>query len=538
MKKFKIQIVFFLGLVAMITSCNDDFLLEEPKDSLFADNLFENKDGFQQGLNAVYAYARQERTERGGDSHEVSLMWKTGTDVAWGNYTYNGLRSFDIYGTNLSPAEGTLNSVFNWLYDVVNASNTIISRSESVNVDWQGGNEAQDLKNKNSIVAQARLFRAWAYRHLTGTWGDVPLSLEEIDATNFRTYWELTPVATIQLQMEQDLLFAEANLPADYGDAVVLSSAVAQHYLSELYLTMGGNENYKKAETMAEKAIANPNFRLITERFGLNKSKPGVPFMDQFGELNALPSQGNTETLWAFLNAEELTTNLPGNEDIGMRRTWVNRYYNLTSDDDWAFTVYGGRGIGRASHTLYVEGLFENQDDRYSKYAFAKSYLKSEGGDEVFTKVPSFSAWKVSDRYWPSTKKWDSYPSLDPRSSGQYNNMPYLRLAETYLLAAEAEFRLGKLGEAKDHINALRQRSNATLINTGDVTVEAILDERARELFSEEHRRYTLNRFGLLVSRTQQYNKFSQITERDILYPLPQNFIDSNEGPTQQNAGW
>ena len=538
MKNFKTQIALFLGLVALITSCSDDFLVEEPKDALFADNLFENRDGFQQGLNAVYAYARQERTQRGGASHEVSLMWKTGTDVAWGNYTYNKVRAFDIYGVNLSPSESLLNTVFNWLYDVVNATNTIIARSEVAGIDWQGGSAEGDLKAKNSIVAQARLMRAWAYRHLTGSWGDVPLSLEEIDATNFRTYWERTPVATIQAQMEQDLLFAEANLPADYSDGLILSSAVAQHYLAELYLTMGGDANYAKAEIMAEKAIANPNFKLITERFGANKSNPGVPFMDQFGEENALPSQGNTETLWSFLNAEELTTTLSGNEDIHMRRTWVNRYYNLTSDDDWAFTQYGGRGIGRAAHTLYVEDLYEDQDDRYSEFAFSKSYLKSEGGDEVFTKVPTFDKWKVSDRYWPSTKKWDSYPSLDPRASGQFNNMPYLRLAETYLLAAEAEFRLSKFDQAAGHINALKTRSNATTITAGQVTVEAILDERARELFSEEHRRYTLNRFGLLVSRTQQYNKFSEITDRDILYPLPQDFIDSNEGPTPQNPLW
>jgi hypothetical protein len=535
MKNLKTQIVLFFGLVAFATSCSEDFLIEEPKDALFADNLFENRDGMQQGLNAIYALARQERIQRGGTSHEASVMWKTGTDVAWGNYTYSSLRAFDIYGSNLTPADGTMNSIFNWLYDVVNASNTIISRSESAAVDWQGGDEAENLKNKNLIVAQARLFRAWAYRHLTGSWGDVPLSLEEIDGSTFKTYWERTPVSIVRAQMEQDLLFAEDNLPTDYNDGLILSSAVAQHYLAELYLTMGGAANYAKAETKAEAAISNPNFKLITQRFGSDKDKPGVPFMDQFGELNALPSQGNTETLWTFLNAGDLT----GTEEVAMRRTWVNRYYNLTSDDTWAFSQYGGRGLGRAMHTLYVEDIYEDGDDRYSEYALSKYYLKEEKGDTVFTKVPTFSDWEDGDRYWPGTKKWDSYPDLERvDNSGQYNNMPYLRLSETYLLAAEAEFRLNKLDEAASHINVVRERSNATPITASDVTVEFILDERARELLSEEHRRYTLNRFGLLVSRTLQYNKFSQIEDKNILYPMPQDFMDSNEGPTEQNPGW
>lgn len=535
MKNLTIKSALFLALIVFSTSCSDDFLDEKPRDSLFGNTLFVNRDGLQQGLNAVYALARQERIQRAGASHEASVMWKTGTDVAWGNYTYASLRAFDIYGSNLTPADGTMNSIFNWLYDVVNASNTIISRSESANINWQGGSESQNLANKNLIVAQARLLRAWAYRHLTGSWGDVPLSLEEIDGNTFRTYWELTPVATIQLEMEKDWLFAEANLPDNYRNPSVLSKAVAQHYLAELYLTMGGAENFAKAEQKAEAVIDNPNFKLITKRFGAQASQPGVPFMDQFGEQNSLPTQGNTETLWSFLNAADVT----GTEEVAMRRTWVNQYYNLTADDKWAFSVYGGRGLGRTMHTLYVEGLYEKKDDRYSKFALSKFYLKAAGGDSIFTKVPTFANWKVSDAFWPATKKWDSYPDLERvDNGGQYNNMPYLRLAETYLLAAEAEFKLNKLSEAKDHINAVRVRSNASPITAANVTVDYILDERARELLSEEHRRYTLNRFDLLISRTKKFNKFSEIEEKNKLYPLPQDFIDSNAGPTKQNPGW
>ncbi|WP_066222947.1 RagB/SusD family nutrient uptake outer membrane protein [Formosa haliotis] len=535
MKNIKIIIVLFLGLVTLFAGCSDNFLEEDPKDTLFGNTLFVNRDGMQQGLNAVYNLVRQERTQRGSDSHEASLMWKTGTDVAWGNYSYSSLRAIDIYGANLNAADVTMNSIFNWLYDVVNGANTLISRANSGDIDWQGSDEIEDLENKNLIIAQARLLRAWAYRHLTNTWGDVPLSLEEIDGDTFRTYWERTPVDEIRITMEADLLFAEEYLPDDYSNPLILSSAVAQHYLAELYLTMGGLDNNIKAEQKAEAVINNPNFRLITERYGENIKEPGVPFMDQFGEKNALPSEGNTETLWTFLNAADLT----GTAEIAMRRTWVNRFYNLTTDDKWAFSQYGGRGLGRAMHTLYVENLYEDQDDRYSEYAYSKYYLKEEGGDTVYTKVPTYEKWEGNDRYWPGTKKWDSYPDLERvDNSGQYNNMPYLRLAETYLLLAEAEFNLGKLDEAAQHINAVRVRSHATPIAGTDVTIEYILDERARELFSEEHRRYTLNRFGLLVSRTKKYNKFSEIEDKNILYPLPQNFIDSNEGPTEQNPGW
>ncbi len=520
-----------LGLcIFTIAGCNDDFLQEEPQDTLFANTLFVNRDGLQQGLNALYSLAREERSEI--SSYERSAAWKVGTDVAWGNYTFSRLRAVDLYGTNLNPADSVLDGIFNWLYEIVVSANQIIARAESGTVDFQGADDAENLATQNLMVAQARLLRAWAYRHLTNSWGDVPLNVQEIDGNNFRTFWERSDINTVQEQMIADLMFAEEFLPDNYNDPLVLSNVVAKHYLAELYLTRGENA---LAEQKAEEVIANPNFALITERFGVNLSEPGVAYMDQFDEGNSLPSGGNTETLWTFLNAPDQ----PGSARTAMRRTWVNRYFNLTLDDIWAFAEYGGRGIGRTMHTIYVEELFEDDDDRFSRFAFSKFYLTEEAGDTIFTRVPSFEDWRTSDPSWPGTKKWDSFPDLARvNAAEQTNSMPYLRLAETYLIAAEAEFNQGKNGEAADHINAVRVRSNATPITSADVTQDYILDERARELFSEEHRRYTLNRMGRLVERALQHNKFTQITERDILFPIPQNFIDSNDGVTEQNPGY
>jgi len=82
-------------------------------------------------------------------------------------------------------------------------------------------------------------------------------------------------------------------------------------------------------------------------------------------------------------------------------------------------------------------------------------------------------------------------------------------------------------------------RANATSITAGDVDMEFILEERARELLLEEERRHTLNRLGLLVERAKMYNPQStDIEEHNVLMPLPQNFIDSNQGDTPQNPGY
>jgi hypothetical protein len=527
MKKLNRIITLFLGLLIFF-SCAENFLTEEPKDEIYADNLYVNYDGFKNALNAIYSLIRSERGEQGA-SFEGSLIWKVGTDSYWANYSFTSLAPFDEYGVSLNPTADVIGTIFDWLYDVVNSSNMIINRAENPDVDWQGGSDAEDEANKNLVIAHAKLFRAWAYRHLTYSWGDVPLSLEEINGETYKTGWTRTPKETIWTQMEEDLLFAESQLPDNYSDELILPKAVAQHYLAELYLAKGENS---KAEQKALAVTDNPNFALITERYGVEKNNPGVPFMDQFKDGNALPSQGNTEALWVFLNQPDVK----GGGGVTMRRTWVNRYYNFAPVN----AENGGRGIGRVSHTYWLDNLYEEQDDRYSQYAIRKYYIKTNG-DIVYTRVLDASKIKKQDMYWPSTRKWDYIVDESRADEGaQFNDMPYLRLAETYLLLAEAQLKLTKTTEAAEWINKIRLRSNASPIEASQVTLDFILEERSRELLSEEHRRHTLNRLGLLVERAKAYNPFSAgIKSYNELFPIPQNFLDTNTDPTvTQNPGY
>ena len=116
------------------------------------------------------------------------------------------------------------------------------------------------------------------------------------------------------------------------------------------------------------------------------------------------------------------------------------------------------------------------------------------------------------------------------------------RLADTYLLKAEAQFKLGDApGRHCSYINVIRNRSKATPITAAQVTLDYILDERSRELFIEEERRMTLLRTHKWFTRTQLYNKFGgeRITLRDTIFPIPQDVIDANlTKPFPQNPGF
>ena len=99
----------------------------------------------------------------------------------------------------------------------------------------------------------------------------------------------------------------------------------------------------------------------------------------------------------------------------------------------------------------------------------------------------------------------------------------------------------GASAEAAETINIIRRRSNASDIGASDVNIDFILDERSRELFNEEYRRYTLLRTGKWLERTRAHNFFGgeRISERDTLFPIPQSVIDANlTSPMPQNPGF
>jgi len=351
--------------------------------------------------------------------------------------------------------------------------------------------------------------------------------------------------------MEEDLLFAEANLADPAPNAARFPRAVATHYLSELYLAMG---DFAKAKTKAQSLVNGSLYKLVTARYGVNRTQPGTPFTDMFIDGNSNRSEGNTEALYVLQN-EYLSQ---GAENVIMRRWWVNRYERISVGGKLPinFSVEnGGRGIGRFGVTRYALSVYGPTDERGSYHAWRLFYLMNNPaslptggkiGDTVkLTPLPAQEPVTNAGtaQNWPSTRKWDWAPSVpsDLQQGSNFNDIIYLRLAETYLILAEAQFRLGELADAAITINALRTRAKATPVTAANVNLDLILDERSRELVTEEHRRYTLLRTGTWFDRTKQFNRNAGplITLRDTILPIPQSVIDANlSKPMPQNPGY
>lgn len=565
----KITRLSILALLVLGTgNCSKDYLVEEPVAVIAPDNLYVNKQGFESGLYGLYNLWREERKGINGATNDMAITAAViGVDNAYSLRPAGNApeQVFNDFGVRLNPADAYVRRLWEWLYRTVNAANTIIDRSENASINWTD-------TEKKQIVGEAKLLRAWAYRHLTYLYGAVPLSLQESKGSTIRSDWERTSVSEIHKAMEKDLLDAEAgmaDLPVAEGRA---AKVVAQHYLAELYLAMGDNQ---KAKDKAQAVVSNPNYGLITARYGVNISQPGTPYTDMFLDKNSNRSQGNREALWVIQN-EYLS--IGGDANI-MRRWWVNRYNEIRVGSPARTPVNfsaenGGRGIARFAVTKYAFSVYEPNDHRGSSFAWRFFYLMNNpaslptnanmntvatcaapgyrtgvGGGKIGDTVrlsvncgePAPNAATASN--WPSIRKWDWAPAdpADVQNSSNYNDQPYLRLAETYLLLAEAQFRLGDLTGAAATLNTVRTRSNASVITPAQVTLAFILDERSRELVTEEHRRYTLLRTGTWFDRTKQYNLYAgtKIALRDTILPIPQSVIDANlTKPMEQNPGY
>ena len=551
--KNRVKLSLLTAFIALATTaCKEDFLVEEPVNIIAPENLYINKSGFEAGLYGIYTLIRRERggIDAGYDRNTGNDMFMTaafiGVDNAYSPFPAGAQqpeRVFNTFGVTLNPAVLYISNLWSWLYQIINATNTIIERSNNPTIKWTE-------TEKKQIVGEARLIRAWAYRHLTFLFGAVPLNLKESSGNTIITDWERTPVATVRKTMEEDLLFAEENMVETPINAARFPRAVASHYLAELYLTIGDN---LKAKQKAAAVVNNSLYKLITARYGVRKALPGTPFTDMFIDGNSNRSEGNTEALYVLQN-EYLS---PGAEPCLMRRWWVNRYDRIavSSKTPVTFSIEnGGRGIGRFGVTKYALGVYQTGDDRGSEHAWRLFWLMNNSaslpagaklGDTVKLSItgnePLTNA--TTAQSWPNTRKWDWAPSVpaDVQNSSNYNDIIYLRVAETYLLLAEAQMKLGELSEAATTINALRNRAKATPITAAQVNLDFILDERSRELVTEEHRRYTLLRTGTWFNRTQKFNinAGTLITLRDTVLPIPQTVIDANlTKPMPQNAGY
>lgn len=464
------------------------------------------------------------------DAQGMLSIMQVGTDVAIPGQT-QGIEVPYYNYTQLTSQDGGAAYFWSQAYRIINNSNQIIQGAATAPSTLRQG-------YKNRISAEARFFRAFAYDMLVTLYGDVPLVDQPISSP--RIDFTRTPVATVNDFIVNDLTTA---IPSLFDASKVASGRIArgaaQHLLGQVYLRM---KQGAKAEQVLQTLISGPLYKLVSARYGVRSNQPGDYFSDMFIVGNQRRSQGNTEIIWGI----EQQLLVPGATTSGQqRRVWVPAYYNvkgMTLADS-----LGGRGLGRLRLSNWVDYKLyppnENADMRNSKYNLKRRFYYNDVSQSA-TYGQRVTGLKGSDTIYyitPYTTKWNQFDPADTFGYGTIKDLPIMRLGETYLLLAEAQLQQGNTTGAAASINVLRTRAKAAQVSASDITLDFVLDERARELIGEESRRLTLLRTGTLVSRATRLNgaSITGLTEQKALLPIPQNEIDLNSGAKLvQNPGY
>lgn len=562
-------------MLGVLLSCNESkFLEEKPLDFYTPGNSLENRFQFQAAVNYLHNQVRHMLF--GGINLDANFALRYATDFAVNATDYNPPVKLNDYQNTMVPTFFVPQVIWQANYTIISNANVIIDRVVLAS--------SLSEEEMNTFRAEALFFRALSYRMLAHLYGGVPLIVEEIQVPR-RDYTRATR-EEVYRQCMNDLIEAIAILgDIDKVQDGKVNKQAAQHLLAEIYISLNMPD---EAIATASEVINYHAVGIMKERFGRHINSPGDVYSDLFELNNYNRSSGNTEGLYViqsdYLNPASTQRDIiqwtltPNMGSLTIRST-----VNGTEQSLPALLGYNdkisGRGVGwirPTSHFFY--GIWQDDfegDIRNSE----NNILRDFQIDGVPQNSPDFGKWYVADGYkdkvvafgdtirnwFPIIKKAtlsqgdfpeeylrndaNGNPMVSPlggnillnSSENLFKDQYLFRLAETYLLRAEAYLLKGDTQSAADDLNVLRERAHTFPVQAGDVDIDFLLDERMRELYGEELRMLTLTRMGQLYDRNVKYNEKSgeTIQEYHNLWPIPFSEIERNVFSTiDQNPGY
>ncbi|SIN78242.1 RagB/SusD family nutrient uptake outer membrane protein [Algoriphagus halophilus] len=556
MKKLAIKIntwakstALLIGISAM-SACSG--FLDEDVVSQIGNDYLTTPKGLNDGVNAAYSTMRAwYGTERGNNFTIFGTdTYTNGADGSW--------KFMNTYTNQFDSQNGHAREIWDEFYRGINTCNAVIDRSADVS------GVSQDVLLQR--ISEAKFIRAHHYFILVQLFGGVDLQLSETSVPTKEV--TRASVAAVYAAIIQDLEEAIPNLEAkakssDFGRA---TKPAAEHLLGRVYLTKATSEageasDYAKAETLFQSVIDNYGFALLPN----------------FGDVHAFGNEINDEVIWSTqYTYDPLTTGGGNNSHVfflmeydvqpGMQRDVFNgRPFKRYRPTDYTLNViFADRENDSRYKNSFVDFFQSNKPGTYNTtFDKSKETVTFAAGDTTIW-LPGYNMSEserakypyqvltpelYTERLFPGLKKHKDPGRADRTQFAGGRDYIAFRLADTYLMLAEAQFRQGKMAAATENINMVRRRAAfpgkeaAMEISESELTFEFITEERERELLGEQSRWLDLKRWGILVERVRAYNPqgADNIQDFHVLRPIPQNQIDRAEGNASafpQNPGY
>jgi hypothetical protein len=536
------KIFIFLGLLGFLASGCSDYLEEENLSNIGADEYYKSSDGYETLVNAAYSSMR--------DIYgPAPWMFCAGTDM------YVEGRQAQPVGLSeyrfLTASESEILPLYENCYSSVQACN--------MGLEYSSITESFDALQHR--IGELKFIRANAYFLLVQSFGGVALVTEMIDEPvtelNRESAENIYEFIINELEEAQGLVSTEAFSGRVNRRAV--TNLLAKVYLTRGYESFGTENDFSQAASLADEVINGQQLNISFHDLWWpgNEMNEEVIFSVQYSDnsISSAPDElGHSQSSYfgPYMGGSENAGDAPWRSYNLCPNMYLLDLYN-ENDTRWEGTFM--TTVYDAYYDYYrVEDLSTVGVKHYyarpweSNEVFEAAYLAEHPG-AVFHYYEDLEASKSSalDFATIAIRKFD-----DPKSMFSSNgtvstrDLIIARLAETYLMAAEAYYQLDNTQVAADRINEVRQRAGVADITSGDVNIDFILDERARELAGEYYRWFDLKRTGTLVERTVMYNKDIESAdwfvgkggELKILRPIPQAALDLNRGEYPQNPAY
>ncbi len=510
MKNLFGKYLILIALLLVQVSCSDELLEPKPLSFFSPSSVYNDKAGFEASLVTM----RKALTEGLTGGRRYYMVGEWGASEA-------GVPTFQMDWTQTTPYFDryyTYLPLFSEAYEFIKNTNVLINRIDDI--EWESEEE------KNAILAEGYWHRSYWYYWLVNAYGDVPFVGDEVKGAklDYYTHSRWAILAKVQADME----FAVQNLPESAIPGAVTRGAGA-HLLTKIYLA---NLEFDKAIESATSVINGP-YALMSERFGIDADNPVRNLIWDLHRPENKNLPANTETILAMVDRFEAPN---GAQSIGlytMRHYHCSWWHSRNRDSEGlngtmdSGPMYDSLGRGNPDMVSTPYGFYDIWNTGQYTWQNTPDLRRSDinwvDKDElVYNNPESIDFGKPIDPMnyadpqdsvhllFPMPFYKTYAPQHDPsaRPMGGNGDWYIFRLAETYLLRAEAYFWKGDLGNAASDINTVRERASADPITAGEVTIDYIFDERARELFIESPRHSELVRASYIMAK-QGINGYS-----------------------------
>ena len=465
--------------IFFIVSC-EEFLEEQPSTVIDSGYIYNTGEGLKSGVVSLYKFER-DRYDRSTEDYMGGVLMSCRSDLAFSRSGYTG--RMGRYTRGISPDDlgaRFVSSLF-WkhYYNISSKATDIINAAEVAD----GINE--DLRNQ--VIAEAKFFRAHSYFYLYRMFNNIYITTETVTVDNaFNVINNKSSKEEILTLLNNDLDFAIEHL--EWTDSFGrITKGTAKHVKAKVAMWEG---DWEEAKSQALDVIEGPDspHSLVSKTADVFKG-----------------NRNNSESLFVIQSQDDA---LGGGDVTMINANYVTQFFQIPGIE--YNNEQGGRGFSRVLPNNYLLGLLaeDANDTRDNDTYFRLKYFYTSGdkfGQEIDIYKPiseenpsGVQYLRYYQRLHPSCIKF-AQEDDDPSSYRVRSNILVYRLAETYLIAAEAIMR--STGDPLPYINAIRDRAKADLLTSVDE--QAILDERARELAFEGQRWFTLKRMGQEVINRQ-----------------------------------